>query len=78
MEVVAALEQHERAARIRLSEEPGRTIVFLEGGYELHALRDSVTATVSTLLGTPVRPEPATSGGPGVSAVRAVRELHLP
>lgn len=57
---------------------PGRTIVFLEGGYDLDALRDSVTATVSTLLGTPVRPEPATSGGPGAGAVRAVRDLHLP
>lgn len=57
---------------------PGRTIVFLEGGYDLQALRDSVAATVSTLLGTPVRPEPATSGGPGAIAVRAARDIHLP
>jgi acetoin utilization deacetylase AcuC-like enzyme len=55
-----------------------RTILFLEGGYDLDALRDSVAATVSTLLGDPVRPEPASGGGPGGVAVRAVRELHVP
>jgi len=55
-----------------------RTIVFLEGGYDLGALRDSVAATVSTLLGTPVRPEPATAHGPGHTVVRAARDLHLP
>jgi acetoin utilization deacetylase AcuC-like enzyme len=55
-----------------------RTIVFLEGGYDLDALRTSVAATVSTLLGAPIRPEAASSGGPGAVAVRAVRELHIP
>ena len=44
---------------------PGRAVRFLEGGYDLEALRDSVAATVSTLVGEPVRPEPATAGGPG-------------
>ena len=29
---------------------PGRLVVFLEGGYDLDALRDSTAATVSTLL----------------------------
>jgi acetoin utilization deacetylase AcuC-like enzyme len=54
-----------------------RTIVFLEGGYDLEALRTSVAATVSTLLGESVRPEPATEGGPGATAVRAARDLHV-
>jgi acetoin utilization deacetylase AcuC-like enzyme len=53
-----------------------RTVVFLEGGYDLDALRDSVVATVSTLLAAPARPEPATSGGPGRSVVRAALDLH--
>jgi acetoin utilization deacetylase AcuC-like enzyme len=54
----------------------GRTIAFLEGGYDLEALRDSVLATASTLVGAPRRPEPATAGGPGAEVVRAARALH--
>jgi acetoin utilization deacetylase AcuC-like enzyme len=53
------------------------TIVFLEGGYDLDALRASVEATVSTLLGAPVRPEPPTAGGPGHTIVHAARDLHI-
>src|SRR5262245_45256984 len=53
-----------------------RTIAFLEGGYDLEALRDSVAAMAATLVGTAVRPEPATAGGPGAPVVRAVRDLH--
>jgi len=55
----------------------GRLVAFLEGGYDLEALRRSVTATVSTLGGEPIPEEPPTSGGPGrdtierVAAVRA-------
>jgi acetoin utilization deacetylase AcuC-like enzyme len=56
---------------------PGRLVVFLEGGYDLAALRDSVAATVGSLAGAPIRPEPATSGGPGGAAVAAVREHRL-
>jgi acetoin utilization deacetylase AcuC-like enzyme len=52
-----------------------RSVLFLEGGYDLEALRASVAATASTLLGEPLRPEPATSGGPGHPVVRAVRDL---
>ncbi len=55
----------------------GRTIVFLEGGYDLDALRASVEATVTTLLGVGVRPEPPTAGGPGQTVVHAARDLHL-
>ena len=43
----------------------GRTVVFLEGGYDLEALRDSVAAPASALVGGSRRPEPATAGGPG-------------
>jgi acetoin utilization deacetylase AcuC-like enzyme len=53
-----------------------RTIAFLEGGYDLEALRDSVAAMAATLVGTGVRPEPATAGGPGAPVIRAVRDLH--
>jgi acetoin utilization deacetylase AcuC-like enzyme len=55
---------------------PGRLVAFLEGGYDLTALRDSVAATVGTLAGRPTRPEPATSGGPGARVVAAARELR--
>ncbi|MGQ0825153.1 MAG: histone deacetylase family protein [Actinomycetota bacterium] len=55
---------------------PGRAICFLEGGYDLAALRDSVAATASTMVGAPVWPEPATSGGPGREVVGAVRDLR--
>ena len=65
-------------ARVRDLGPARRTIVFLEGGYDLDALRVSVLATVSTLLGEPARPEPATSGGPGRPVVRAALDLHAP
>jgi acetoin utilization deacetylase AcuC-like enzyme len=53
----------------------GRLVVFLEGGYDLDALRDSVAATVGTLAGESRRAEPATGGGPGGRVVAAAREL---
>ena len=53
-----------------------RLVVFLEGGYDLEALRDSTAATVSTLLGRPDRIEPATASGPGRTVVHAARDLH--
>jgi len=49
---------------------PGRTVLFLEGGYELDALRASVAATLGAFVGTSVTTEPPTSGGPGMD--------HLP
>jgi acetoin utilization deacetylase AcuC-like enzyme len=55
----------------------GRLVAFLEGGYDLDALRDSVAATATALLGRPVRPEPPTAGGPGGTVVHAARDLHL-
>jgi len=53
-----------------------RIVCFLEGGYDLDALRDSVAATVSTLLGDPRSPEPPTAHGPGGHIVLAARDLH--
>lgn len=63
--------------RVRdLAPGPGRVVVFLEGGYDLHALRDGVAATASALLGQPARPEPPTSGGPGREMVVAAARVH--
>jgi acetoin utilization deacetylase AcuC-like enzyme len=56
---------------------PGRTLAVLEGGYDLGALRRSVTATASGLLGVDVRPEPLTSGGPGIDAVRDAAMVQI-
>ncbi len=56
---------------------PGRLIAFLEGGYSLEALRDSVAASLPTLIGVPARPiagEADTSGGPGTTVVEAVAD----
>jgi acetoin utilization deacetylase AcuC-like enzyme len=50
-----------------------RVITFLEGGYDLEALRSSTAATASALVGRELRPEAATSGGPGRAVVGAVR-----
>src|SRR5205814_5425853 len=44
---------------------PGHRLAFLEGGYDLDALRDSAGACVSALAGGRYRPEAPTSGGPG-------------
>jgi acetoin utilization deacetylase AcuC-like enzyme len=46
--------------------EAGRTVLFLEGGYELAALRSSVSATLGALVGSTIAAEPPTSGGPGM------------
>jgi len=43
----------------------GRLALFLEGGYNLQAVRGSVAATFATLLGGSVEAEPSTNGGAG-------------
>ncbi len=53
----------------------GRRIAFLEGGYDLDALADCAAAAVAVLAGTQWRPEPATSGGPGVEVAAAAAAL---
>ncbi len=59
---------------------PGRTVAFLEGGYDLEALALSSAATMAALMGVAYRPEAPSSGGPGREAVLAtarIRERQL-
>jgi acetoin utilization deacetylase AcuC-like enzyme len=51
----------------------GRLALFLEGGYDLRALRGSVEATVGALLGAANEPELPTAGGPGFEAIAATK-----
>ncbi|MCU1457088.1 MAG: putative deacetylase [Actinomycetia bacterium] len=55
----------------------GRTLAFLEGGYDLDALEASVAAAVPRLIGVEpvVEAEPPTSGGPGRTSVTAAADL---
>lgn len=50
----------------------GRTVLFLEGGYNLEALKASARSTVAGLLGEIDHPEPPTAGGPGRTNVEGV------
>jgi acetoin utilization deacetylase AcuC-like enzyme len=62
------------ARAVALAPKPGRTVVFLEGGYDLHAIRDSVAATLPRLLGKQRHPaEAPTTGGPGADVVEAAQ-----
>jgi acetoin utilization deacetylase AcuC-like enzyme len=54
----------------------GRTVLFLEGGYDLDGLRDGVAATAAAVTGEVLRPEAPTSGGPGLHVVDAACDLH--
>ena len=54
---------------------PGRDGArFLEGGYDLEALRTSVSATLGALVGSNQPTEAPTSGGPGVEHLRTITE----
>jgi acetoin utilization deacetylase AcuC-like enzyme len=55
---------------------PGRRLVFLEGGYDLEALRDSTAAVLVALAGDRLRPEAPTSGGPGRDVVDTAALAH--
>ena len=61
---------------------PGRVVAYLEGGYDLGALRSSVAATLGALADAPepVDREQPTAGGPGVELVdrAAVRAPSAP
>jgi acetoin utilization deacetylase AcuC-like enzyme len=58
---------------------PGRTVAFLEGGYDFAALRASVAATAAALIGSDATGdamrEAPTDGGPGIHAVRRTADL---
>ena len=49
--------------------QPGRLALFLEGGYDLAALRGSVAATLGALLDSDYESEAPTSRGPGAEHV---------
>jgi acetoin utilization deacetylase AcuC-like enzyme len=55
----------------------GRLVLFLEGGYDLGALRSSVSATLSALLGGAAGTEAPTVGGPGTEQVRQARDARI-
>lgn len=65
------------AARMaELAPGPGRLVAFLEGGYDLDALRASVAATLPAMVGEPARAaESPTGGGPGTDVVDAAGRL---
>ena len=54
----------------------GRLAIFLEGGYDLDAIRSSVTATLGAVLDASVDVGPATTGGPGADAVARAQFVH--
>jgi len=54
----------------------GRRLVFLEGGYDLDALRDSTAAALAALAGERVHAEPPSGGGPGRDVVEAAGMAH--
>jgi acetoin utilization deacetylase AcuC-like enzyme len=56
--------------------EPGRVLAFLEGGYDLEALRDSTAAALVALAGERLHPEAPSGGGPGRDAVVAAELAH--
>jgi acetoin utilization deacetylase AcuC-like enzyme len=56
---------------------PGRLALFLEGGYQLDALRHCVSATLGALLGSDHVSERPTNGGPGADVVKSTREARL-
>ena len=51
-----------------------RTVVVLEGGYDLEALAYSTGATLSSLVGGNYRPEPASTGEIGLPTIVAARQ----
>jgi acetoin utilization deacetylase AcuC-like enzyme len=56
--------------------EPGHVLAFLEGGYDLEALRDSTAAALGALAGDRVHIEPPSGGGPGRDAIAAAGLAH--
>ncbi|MDZ7674700.1 MAG: histone deacetylase [Acidimicrobiales bacterium] len=66
---------HDLTARLLSLVPASRTLVFLEGGYDLGAVADSTAATLGALSGVVTRPEPATNGQI-VPVLDQVRLLH--
>jgi acetoin utilization deacetylase AcuC-like enzyme len=55
---------------------PGRLSLFLEGGYDLDALRSSICATLSSLLGRNQDSEDPSSGGPGMDGLVQIQDAR--
>jgi acetoin utilization deacetylase AcuC-like enzyme len=55
---------------------PGHRLAFLEGGYDLDALRDSTAAALTALAGDRLHIEAPTGGGPGRDMVTAAVVSH--
>jgi acetoin utilization deacetylase AcuC-like enzyme len=55
---------------------PGRTVLFLEGGYNLEATALSVGSTAAALVGVHTVSEKPTNAGPGVAVVEAASTAH--
>jgi len=56
--------------------EPGHVLAFLEGGYDLEALRDSTAAALVALAGGRLHPEAPSGGGPGRDSILAAELAH--
>jgi acetoin utilization deacetylase AcuC-like enzyme len=76
--VLSSGDYAELAKRIRaFTPQPGRVALFLEGGYDLPAVRESVAATLGELLGAPYQAEKPTSDQASAAMVdRAKAERH--
>lgn len=55
----------------------GQRLLFLEGGYDLQALRDCVASGLTATAGGFHRPESPTTGGAGLAEVESSRRIHL-
>jgi acetoin utilization deacetylase AcuC-like enzyme len=55
---------------------PGRLAFFLEGGYDLDAIRGSVAATLGSVVGSDRQFDAPTAGGPGATAVARAQRVH--
>ena len=56
---------------------PGRIAMFLEGGYDLAALRHSVASTLGAVLASAYEAESPSSGGPGTEMVQNAQAERL-
>jgi acetoin utilization deacetylase AcuC-like enzyme len=63
-------------ARLLALAPAGRSIVFLEGGYDLEAVADSTAATLAAMSGQALHPEAVTTGHDGDQVIDRVRAIH--
>jgi acetoin utilization deacetylase AcuC-like enzyme len=68
---------HLAAIVSRFAPAAGRLAFFLEGGYDLGAIRSSVAATAGAIVGAGKPAESVTNGGPGAEAVARARAVHV-